>query len=169
MPAHGRLHGGHHRLSTGADRLGSPGRAAAVHLRHLRACSNIHPFASEVAAMSYVDGFVVPVHRDRLGEYRKLARKAGKIWMEFGALAYCECVGDDVPVGKLTSFPRSVKLKPDEVVVFSWIVYTSRAQRDRINKKIMADPRLAAMMDPKNPPFDFKRMFFGGFKPIVTY
>lgn len=119
--------------------------------------------------MNYVDGFVAPVPRARLDAYRKLARKAGKVWMEHGALAYNECVGDDVPTGKHTSFPQSVKLKADEVVVFSWIVYASRAQRDRTNKKVMADPRLAAMADPKNLPFDAKRMFFGGFKTIVTY
>ena len=119
--------------------------------------------------MSYVDGFVVPVPKDKLEDYKKLARKAGKVWMEHGALAYTECVGDDVPVGKRTSFPQSVKLKPDEVVVFSWIIYASRAQRDRTNKKVMADPRLKAMADPKNLPFDGKRMFFGGFKTIVDY
>ncbi len=96
-----------------------------------------------------------------------MAQRAGKIWMEHGALQYVECVGDDVPVGKLTSFPRAVKLKKDETVVFSWIVYKSRAQRDRINKKVMADPRLAEMMDPKALPFDGKRMIFGGFKTFL--
>ncbi|WP_448100467.1 DUF1428 domain-containing protein [Luteibacter jiangsuensis] len=119
--------------------------------------------------MSYVDGFVVPVPVARLGEYRKMARLAGKIWMEFGALAYSECVADDVKPGKVTSFPQSVKLKPDEVVVFSWIVYKNRRDRDRIMKKVMEDPRLAAFADPKNLPFDGKRMFFGGFKPIVEF
>lgn len=117
--------------------------------------------------MAYVDGFVLPVPKDKLDAYRKLARKAGKIWKEYGALEYVECVADDVQPGKLTSFPQAVKLKPDEVVVFSWIVYASRAQRDKINAKVMADPRLASM-DPKNMPFDGKRMFWGGFKPIVT-
>lgn len=117
--------------------------------------------------MSYVDGFVVPVPQDKLAAYRRLARKAGAIWKEYGALEYVECVADDVLPGKRTSFPRSVKLKPDEVVVFSWIVYKSRAQRDRINKQVMADPRLADM-DPKTVPFDGKRMFWGGFKPIVV-
>ncbi len=117
--------------------------------------------------MSYVDGFVVPVPKKNLDAYRKLARKAGKVWKEHGALAYVECVGDDVPPGKLTSFDKSVKLKAGEVVAFSWIVYKSRAQRDRINKKVMADPRLADMMDPKQLPFDGKRMIFGGFKTIV--
>ncbi|TXI47105.1 MAG: DUF1428 domain-containing protein [Lysobacter sp.] len=117
--------------------------------------------------MAYVDGFVLPVPKDKLDAYRKLARKAGKIWKEYGALEYVECVADDVQPGKLTSFPQAVKLKPDEVVVFSWIVYASRAQRDKINAKVMADPRLASM-DPKSMPFDGKRMFWGGFKPIVT-
>jgi len=116
--------------------------------------------------MSYVDGFVLPVPKQGLAAYRRLARKAGAIWKEHGALAYVECVADDVQPGKHTSFPQSVKLKPGEVVVFSWIVYRSRAQRDRINKKVMADPRLADM-DPKSLPFDGKRMFWGGFKPIV--
>ena len=116
--------------------------------------------------MSYVDGFVLPVPKKSLAAYRRLARKAGAIWKEHGALAYVECVADDVQPGKHTSFPQSVKLKPGEVVVFSWIVYRSRAQRDRINKKVMADPRLAGM-DPKSLPFDGKRMFWGGFKPIV--
>jgi len=117
--------------------------------------------------MSYVDGFVLAVPKKNLAAYRTMARKAGKVWMEYGALSYIECVGDDVPPGKLTSFPLAVKLKKDETVVFSWIVYKSRAQRDRINKKVMADPRLGSMMDPKSMPFDSKRMIFGGFKSIV--
>jgi uncharacterized protein YbaA (DUF1428 family) len=96
-----------------------------------------------------------------------MARKAGKVWREHGALDYHECVADDVTVGKRTSFPRAVKLKPDEVVVFSYIVYKSRRDRDRINKLVMADPRLQSMMDPKNMPFDGKRMFWGGFKSLV--
>jgi uncharacterized protein YbaA (DUF1428 family) len=116
--------------------------------------------------MSYVDGFVLPVPEKNLAAYRRLARKAGNIWKEYGALEYVECVADDVQPGKHTSFPQSVKLKPGEVVVFSWIVYKSRAQRDRINKQVMADPRLASL-GPKDMPFDGKRMFFGGFKPIV--
>jgi len=119
--------------------------------------------------MSYVDGFVLAVPKKNLAAYRRLASKAGKIWMEYGALQYIESVADDVKPGKSTSFPQAVKLKPDEVVVFSWIVYKSRAQRDRINKKVMADPRLADMMDPKALPFDGKRMIFGGFKYVVSY
>ena len=117
--------------------------------------------------MSYVDGFVLPVPKARLAAYVKLARKAGRIWREYGALDYRECVADDVAPGKLTSFPRSVKLKPDEVVVFSYIVYRSRKQRDSVMAKVMKDPRLAEMMDPKALPFDAKRMFFGGFKTVV--
>jgi uncharacterized protein YbaA (DUF1428 family) len=118
--------------------------------------------------MSYVDGFVVPVPTKNLAAYRRMARKAGKVWRDHGALAYNECVADDVKPGKHTSFPQSVKLKAGETVVFSWIVYKSRAQRDRVNAKAMADPRLADMMDPKKMPFDGKRMFWGGFKVFVT-
>ena len=117
--------------------------------------------------MNYVDGMVVPVPKAKLAEYRKMSRLCGKVWKEHGALQYVECVADDVKPGKLTSFPQAVKLKPGEVVVFSWILYKSRAARDRINAKVMADPRLAQFMDPKALPFDGKRMFFGGFKPIV--
>ena len=117
--------------------------------------------------MSYVDGFVLAVPKKNLAAYRAMSRKAGKVWMDHGALSYVECAGDDVPMGKLTSFPQAVKLKKDEIVVFSWIAYKSREQRDRINKLVMADPRLASMMDPKALPFDGKRMFFGGFKSIV--
>jgi uncharacterized protein YbaA (DUF1428 family) len=117
--------------------------------------------------MSYVDGFVVPVPKSKLAEYKRMSRKSGKVWREYGALHYMECVADDVKPGKVTSFPQAVKLKADEVVVFSWIIYASRRERDRINKKVMADPRLAAMMDPKSLPFDGTRMFWGGFKPIV--
>jgi len=117
--------------------------------------------------MSYVDGFIVPVPKRKMDAYLRLARRAAKVWMEYGALEYHECVADDVKVGKRTSFPRSVKLKAGETVVFSWIVYKSRAQRDRINAKVMKDPRLADMMDPKSLPFDGKRMIYGGFKPFL--
>ena len=116
----------------------------------------------------YVDGFVVPVPQDKLADYKKMARKAGKIWMEYGALEYVECIADDVKPGKLTSFPQSVKQKADETVAFSWIVYKSRKHRDTVNAKVMADPRIAAM-DPKTMPFDAKRMIFGGFKSIVEF
>jgi uncharacterized protein YbaA (DUF1428 family) len=117
--------------------------------------------------MAYVDGFIVPVPKKSLAAYRRMARQAGKIWKEHGALEFRECVADDVKKGKWTSFPRSVKLKPSETVVFSWIVYKSRAQRARINAKVMKDPRLAKMMDVKSVPFDAKRMIYGGFKVFV--
>jgi len=117
--------------------------------------------------MPYVDGFVVPVPKRNLKAYRRLASKAGKIWLEHGAVDYWECVADDVKPGKVTSFPRSVKLKSGETVLFSWIVFKSRAHRDDVNAKVIADPRLAAMMDAKFMPFDAKRMIYGGFKPLV--
>jgi uncharacterized protein YbaA (DUF1428 family) len=117
--------------------------------------------------MSYVDGFVLAVPTRNLPAYRRMARKAGKVWREHGALEYRECVADDVKKGKHTSFPQSVKLKPGETVVFSWIVYPSRAHRDRINAKVMKDPRLASMMDLKSLPFDGKRMIYGGFKVLI--
>jgi uncharacterized protein YbaA (DUF1428 family) len=117
--------------------------------------------------MAYVDGFVVPVPKKSLDVYRRMARNAGKIWREHGALEFRECIADDVKVGKLTSFPRSVKLKPNETVVFSWITYKSRAHRDRVNARVMKDKRLAEMMDGKAMPFDAKRMIYGGFKVLV--
>lgn len=119
--------------------------------------------------MQYVDGFVVPVPKKKLVAYRALARKAGKIWREHGALEYRECIAEDVKSGKLTSFPQSVKLKPQEIVVFSWIVYKSRAHRDRVNAKVMKDPRLAGMMDIKTLPFDGKRMIYGGFETLLKF
>jgi len=118
--------------------------------------------------MAYVDGFIVPVPKKNLADYRKIARKAGKVWREYGALDYFECVADDVKVGKLTSFPRSVKLKPNETVVFSWITYKSRKHRDKVNANVMKDPRIANMMDPKAIPFDGKRMIYGGFEVFVS-
>lgn len=117
--------------------------------------------------MAYVDGFIVPVPKKNVEAYRRLARKAGKIWREYGALEFKECVADDVKVGKLTSFPRSVKRKPNETVMFSWITYKSRRDRDKINAKVMKDPRLEKMMDGSGMPFDAKRMIYGGFKVIV--
>jgi len=122
---------------------------------------------AEEIPMSYVDGFIVAVPKKNLAAYRRLAVKAGKVWREHGALDYREWIADDVKVGKLTSFPRSVKLKPGETVIFSWITYKSRAQRDRINAKVIADPRLSSMMDPKAAPFDGKRLIYGGFKRLV--
>jgi uncharacterized protein YbaA (DUF1428 family) len=121
--------------------------------------------------MSYVDGYVLPVPRRKLAAYRRMASDAGKIWMKNGALQYVETAADDVKPGKWTSFPRAVKLKRGEIVVFSFIVYRSRGDRNRINKKVMklfmADPKWKKYMDPKNMPFDGKRMFWGGFKPLV--
>src|SRR5258708_4179617 len=117
--------------------------------------------------MSYVDGFVVPVPKDKVADYRPLAPRARRVWKEIGALERMECVADDIKPGKLTSFPQSVKLKKNEVVFFSWIVYKNRAARDRINAKIMKDPRITAMMASTKPPFDPRRMFYGGFKGLV--
>ena len=117
--------------------------------------------------MAYVDGFVVPVPKKKLAAYRAMARKAGKVWREHGALEYRECVAEDVKWGKRTSFPRSVKRKPGETVMFSYIVYKSRAHRDRVMAKVMKDKRLAAMMNPKAMPFDGKRMIYGGFRVLV--
>ncbi|MFC0239030.1 DUF1428 domain-containing protein [Rhodopseudomonas telluris] len=116
--------------------------------------------------MSYVDGFVLPVPKARLADYTKLARRVGKVFREHGAIEYREWVADDVPPGKRTSFPRSVKLKPDEVVVISYIVYKSRKHRDRVMAKTMEDPRTSRIMT-ETMPFDTKRMFFGGFKTLV--
>ncbi len=118
--------------------------------------------------MAYVDGFVVPVPTANLDAYKKLAKLAGKVWMEHGAVAYHEWVADDVKPGKTTSFPQSVKLKAGETVIFSWIVYKSRAHRDRVNAKVMADARMKDM-NPKDAPFDGKRMIFGGFSNLVSY
>ena len=115
----------------------------------------------------YVDGFVLAVPKKNLEAYRTMAIKAGKVWREHGALDYKECVADDVKKGKSTSFPQAVKLKPGEVVWFSWIVYRNRRHRDAVNKKVMKDKRLAPMMDPKKLPFDGKRMFWGGFKVMI--
>ena len=117
--------------------------------------------------MAYVDGFLVPVPKKNLQVYRRIATQAGKVWREHGALDYKECLADDVKPGKVTSFPQSVKLKKNEAVWFSWIIYKSKADRKRILKKVMADKRLAKTMDPKAMPFDMKRMIYGGFKVMV--
>jgi uncharacterized protein YbaA (DUF1428 family) len=115
----------------------------------------------------YVDGFVLPVPKDKVEAYREFSEKAGKVWRELGALEYVECMGDDVPLGKLTSFPQAVKLEPNETVVFAYIVYASRAERDRINAAVMQDPRITST-DPKSVPFDGKRMFWGGFEVLIS-
>jgi uncharacterized protein YbaA (DUF1428 family) len=117
--------------------------------------------------MTYVDGFIVPVPKGKLKAYLAMAKKAGRVWRDHGALDYKECVADDAKVGKVTSFPRSVKLKKNETVIFSYIVYKSRAARDKCLANVMKDKRLAAMMDPKKMPFDGKRMIYGGFKVAV--
>ncbi len=117
--------------------------------------------------MAYVDGFVVPVPKAKLDAYLAMSRACGAVWREHGALEFRECVGDDVKPGKLTSFPQAVDLQDGEVVVFSWIVYESRAKRDEINDKVMQDPRLAEMMDPAKLPFDGKRMIYGGYEMQV--
>lgn len=119
--------------------------------------------------MSYVDGFLLPVPKKNLAAYKKIAAKAGKIWMEHGALQYFECVGDDINPAFGLPFPKLMKLKKNEVPFFSFIIYKSKAQRDRVNKKVMSDPRLQAMAPDKMPPiFDMTRMCFGGFKTIVN-
>ena len=115
----------------------------------------------------YVDGFVLPVPKKNIDAYRRMARKAGKIWREHGALEFRECVGDDLNIKGMKGFPGQIKAKPRETVFFSWIVYKSRKHRDRVNAKVMKDPRLASMMDPKSMPFDAKRMLYGGFKVLV--
>jgi len=117
--------------------------------------------------MRYVDGYVLPLPKKNIEAYRRMAQKAGKVWRDHGALEYIECIADDVKPGKHTSFPQSVKLKPGETVLFSYIVFKSKGDRDRINAKVMKDKRLASMMDPKAMPFDGKRMFWGGFKTVV--
>jgi uncharacterized protein YbaA (DUF1428 family) len=117
--------------------------------------------------MGYVDGFVVPVPKKKLTAYRRLARQCGRIWREYGALDYAEFVADDAKPGELTSFPQAVKLKPSETVVFAYIAYKSRAHRDRVNAKVMKDPRIAAMCRSAGMPFDAKRMIYGGFKSLV--
>lgn len=116
--------------------------------------------------MPYVDGFILAVPKDNIEAYKEMARTAGAIWMELGALSYVECLADDVPYGELTSFPRAVLAKDDEITVFSWITYDSRESRDAINAKVMADPRLKSSMD--NPPFDAKRMIYGGYQSFMA-
>ena len=117
--------------------------------------------------MSYVDGFIIPVPKDKLDAYMTMSRACGKIWREFGATRFTECVADDVKIGKWTSFPQSVNLEENEVVVFSWIEYPSREERDIINDKAMKDPRMEPYMKAENMPFDGKRMIYGGFKPMI--
>lgn len=117
----------------------------------------------------YIDGFVIPIPKSKIDDYRKVAEVAGKIWKEYGALDYWECLGDDLEAKEMVSFPQLANIGADETVVFSWIVYESREQRDEINAKIMADPRIKEMCDPDNPPFDCKRMAYGGFRELVHF
>ena len=117
--------------------------------------------------MAYVDGFLTPLPKRKIAEYRRIARKAGKVWREHGALEYRECIGDDLEVKGMASFPRRAGAKRGETVVFSWVVYKSRAHRDRVLAKVLADPRIAGMSDPKNSPVDMRRMAYGGFKVLV--
>ena len=117
--------------------------------------------------MKYVDGYVLPVPKKNLQAYRRMAQKAGKIWQEHGALEYKECAGEDLTVKFGVPFPRMMKVKPGETVVFSYIVFKSRAHRDRVNAKVMKDPRITNSCDPKSMPFDVKRMVYGGFKILV--
>lgn len=119
--------------------------------------------------MSYVDGFLLAVPEMKIADYRRMARAAAKVWKDHGALEYRECVGDDLDVKCGVPFSRVAKVKPGETVVFSWIVYKSRAHRDKVNAKVMADPRIAKMCDPKDMPFDVKRMAYGGFKVLVEF
>ncbi len=118
--------------------------------------------------MAYVDGFVLPVPKKNLAAYKRMARKFAAVIKDLGATEYHEAISDDVKPGKLTSFPQSVKLKAGEVVVFSWVIYPSKALRNKANKAMMKDPRLEGMMDPKTLPFDGKRMIYGGFKPFIS-
>lgn len=116
----------------------------------------------------YVDGFVIPIRNSKLAEYRKMATEAGKVWKEHGALEYVEALGDDLKIKGLSmNFPKMSGMKRGETVYFSFIIYKSRKHRDAVNKKVMSDPRLQKMMDPKNPPFDCQRMAYGGFKAVV--
>jgi uncharacterized protein YbaA (DUF1428 family) len=117
--------------------------------------------------MAYVDGFVIPVPKKNLATYRRMSRAAGKVWREYGAVEYLECVGDDLGKGKKASFPRRLRLKPGETALFSWIVYKSRAHRDRVNAKVMKDPRIERTMQEKMP-FDVRRMLYGGFRVLVN-
>jgi len=116
---------------------------------------------------NYIDGFVIPLPKDKIGEYRRIAEQAGALWREHGALDYYECIGDDLDVKEQVPFPRLAGAGPDETVVFSWISYKSREHRDEVNAKVMADPRIHEMMDPTNQPFDCKRMAYGGFNVLV--
>jgi len=117
--------------------------------------------------MRYVDGFLIPIPKKNAGAYRRLAARAGKIWIEHGALEYRECIGEDLMMKMGLPFPRLLKMKRAETAVFSWIGYSSRAHRDRVNAKVMKDPRIASMIDPSGELFDMKKMCYGGFEVLV--
>ncbi|ATE59514.1 DUF1428 domain-containing protein [Thauera sinica] len=116
----------------------------------------------------YVDGFLIPVPKDRIGRYREIASLAGQVWMEHGALQYYECIGDDLEIKDMVPFPRAAGAGAEDAVIFSWIVYESRAHRDEVNAAVMADPRMKSMMNDDAPPFDCKRMAYGGFRTLVV-
>jgi uncharacterized protein YbaA (DUF1428 family) len=164
--------------SFGVSEKGSPKPAiGVVYARNHRQCRCVElgiickpwiiicQYRLEEAIMPYVDGFVLAVPKNKIDAYKELARKAGDVWKEYGALSYVECIGDDVPYGELTSFPRAVQAKDDEIVIFSWITYESREQRDAINAKVMEDPRLKGGVS--DMPFDGKRMIYGGFNAFL--
>jgi uncharacterized protein YbaA (DUF1428 family) len=156
--AAGREHGGH----------GHPGDEAAPHFVSGLAApqDRVEKRRSRVMA-KYVDGFLLPLPKKNVEAYRRMSQKAGKVWRELGALDYVECIGDDLDVKMGASFRKQARARPGETVVFSWIAYKSKAHRDRVNAKVMKDPRIASMMNDKSMPFDVKRMAYGGFKVIV--
>lgn len=117
----------------------------------------------------YVDGFLIPIPKDKVNQYREIAQKAGKVWKEYGALEYYECIGDDLDIEGIVSFKQAADTSVDETVVFSWIVYESKEQRDRINEKVMDDPRIKEMMESGPELFDYSRMAYGGFKTLVRF
>jgi uncharacterized protein YbaA (DUF1428 family) len=122
-------------------------------------------YPEEESEMSYVDGFLLAVPKDKIEDYKNMARTGAEVWMGYGALSYVECIGDDVPYGDLTSFPRAVQAKDDEIVIFSWVTYKSREDRDEINAKVMKDKHFEEWTN--KMPFDGKRMIYGGFKPFI--
>jgi uncharacterized protein YbaA (DUF1428 family) len=143
----------------------SRGRGAALDLPSSLSMHAVSIHNEQETNVAYVDGFVVAVPKQKIEDYKALARRAGAVWKEHGALGYVECIGEDVPYGKLTSFPRAVQAKDDEIVIFSWIMYASREQRDQVTAKVMADPRLKHEMS--SMPFDGKRMIYGGFEKFL--
>jgi uncharacterized protein YbaA (DUF1428 family) len=132
------------------------------------AAADRHLDETSTSMSLYIDGFVIPVPAGRIGDYRQLASLACEVWLDHGAIDYRECVGDDLEAGQCTSFRALAGCKEDETVVFAWITYASREQRDAVNAAVMKDPRMAAMMDPAAVPFDCKRMAFGGFTTLVS-